>query len=269
MNSALASLTACYTDSENEDHHDEDDDDFSHSDPEEKQIQGDLVHRKTETISKPSNNHHNPKKSLRLVSYNDNEELHDDDEHRSEEEGEESKEEIDEAAAIDSEDRNKRFAKKYGFSLPPEPKSRPNPKLQENVTKISQKMIQNPNYDLNQFVQDNKSFRNPSIYDKLIQHCGINELGTNFLPDHWDPLSYGPESYYEELAKAQKSEMDKHEKQKKENIKTEVIVKEGKRKSKWDVQAQSSDGKLVQSSSSAGKTTTVINAFGTLKKPKV
>ncbi|KAG5682650.1 hypothetical protein PVAND_011989 [Polypedilum vanderplanki] len=263
MNSALASLTACYTDSENEDHHDDDDDvSMSHSDPEEKQIKGELVIQQQKT----SNN--NPKKSLRLVSYNDNEEheeIHDE-EHHSDEESEENKEEQKESIEIDSEDKNAKYIKKYGFSLP-EPKSKPNPKLQENVTKITQRMLQNPNYDLNKFVQDNKSFRNPSIYDKLIQHCSINELGTNFSPEYYDVSIYGPESYYEELAKAQKAEMDKHEKQKKENIKTEVIVKEGKRKSKWDV--QSSDGKLVSQTSSSSKTTTVIQAFGSLKKPKV
>lgn len=80
---------------------------------------------------------------------------------------------------------------------------------------------------------------------------------------------YGPESYFEELAKAQKAEMDKLEKQKKENVKTEVIIKDNtKRKSKWDQQAPSSLSSSVTTSSSTSKTT-VISAFGTLKKPKV
>jgi len=256
MNSALASLTATYTDSENEDHFDDqmsDDEDSKESTP--------------EIVIQTSQNN-NPKKSFRLVSYNDIQE----DEAHSDGEAKTENQELDEN--VDLEDKYAKYYKKYGFKLPPEPKhSRQNPKLQEMVTNISQKMIKKPEYDLNQYIQEEKKFRNPSIYDKLIQYCALNELGTNFSSDQWDVSIYGPESYYEELAKAQKAEMDKHEKQKKENIKTEVIS--GKRKSKWDVTSASSDNKLVpnnsstNSSSSTAKTTTVINAFGTLKKTKV
>jgi len=126
---------------------------------------------------------------------------------------------------------------------------------------------------MNQFIQGRKDFRNPSIYDKLIQYCNINELGTNFPPEIYDVSIYGPESFYEELAKAQKLEMDKLEKQKKENVKTEIItqitIKEStKRKSKWDQQAPSSVTSSSVATSSSSKTT-VISAFGTLKKPKI
>lgn len=253
MNSALASLTATYTDSENEDHFDDqmsDDEDSKESTP--------------EIVIQTSQNN-NPKKSFRLVSYND---IQEDEAHS---DGETKTENQELGENVDLEDKYAKYYKKYGFKLPPEPKhSRQNPKLQEMVTNISQKMIKKPEYDLNQYIQEEKKFRNPSIYDKLIQYCALNELGTNFSSDQWDVSIYGPESYYEELAKAQKAEMDKHEKQKKENIKTEVIS--GKRKSKWD--QTSSDNKLVPNnsstnSSSTAKTTTVINAFGTLKKTKV
>lgn len=255
MNSALASLTEQYTDSENEDHHDSDEEERLYSDPEEKQIKGEIVSKS--------------KKALRLVSYNDNE-MHEDEEEIHMEAIEEEK--IEENT-IDEIEKYEKYSKKYGFELPPESKSKNNPKLQEMVSTIMQKIEHNPNYDLNQYIQQKKSFRNPSIYDKLIQFCGINELGTNFQKDFYDTSVYGPESFYEELAKAQKIEMDKQEKQKKENIKTEIlegVSKESKRKSKWD--QQSVDGKLVQSSSSGssqGKGPTVINAFGNLKKPKI
>lgn len=256
---ALASLTEQYTDSENEDHHDDDSDDEKlYSDPEEKQIKGEIV--KTSS-----------KKALRLVSYNDNEAHEEDDEDIHDVEHETTIEE--EPMEVDEVEKFMKYTKKYGFQLPPEPKSKPNPKLQEMVTNIVQKMDNNPNYDLNQYIQQKKSFRNPSIYDKLIQFCRINELGTNFPKDFYDVSIYGPESFYEELAKAQKAEMDKQEKQKKENIKTEIlegVSKESKRKSKWD--QQSVDGKLVQTSSSTSSSsgkTTVINAFGNLKKPKI
>lgn len=252
MNSALASLTAQYTDSENEDNHE---DDFESSDPEEKQIKAEIIIQ--------------PKKSskvTRLVSYNDNE-FHGDiseDEHNPTEEVEAKEEGED----TDTEDKFAKYYKQYGFHLPSEPKTKPDPKLQETITNINQK-VKNSDFDLNQYIQEKKEFRNPSIYDKLIQFCDLNELGTNFPPEIYDVSIYGPESFYEELAKAQKLEMDKLEKQKKENVKTEVIIKDStKRKSKWDQQAPSSAPSSITSSSTSGKTT-VISAFGTLKKPKV
>lgn len=204
MNSALASLTEQYTDSENEDHHDSDEERL-YSDPEEKQIKGELLVTSS-------------KKALRLVSYNDNEMHEDDDEPH-----EEVEEEKMETSPSDDVDKYEKYSEKYGFQLPPEPKGKSNPKLQEVVSTIMQKIELNPDYDLNQYIQQKKSFRNPSIYDKLIQFCGINELGTNFPKDFYDTSVYGPESFYEELAKAQKIEMDKQEKQKKENIKTEIL----------------------------------------------
>lgn len=217
MNSALASLTAQYTDSENEDHHDSDEERM-YSDPEEKQIQGEIVTTKTSS-----------KKALRLVSYNDNEMHEDEDETHVEES------EIQKMETASNEDVNKyeKYSIKYGFQLPPESKAKSNPKLQDVVSTIMQKIELNPDYDLNQYIQQKKSFRNPSIYDKLIQFCGINELGTNFPKDFYDTSVYGPESFYEELAKAQKIEMDKQEKQKKENIKTEILEGVSK-ESKYD-----------------------------------
>ena len=92
-------------------------------------------------------------------------------------------------------------------------------------------------YDYNQIIKNKKAFRNPSIYDKLIIHCNIDELGlilskekcclllcfckqklickfsgTNFPPELYDGHLFGKESYYEELAKVQKIEMDRREK---------------------------------------------------------
>ena len=62
-------------------------------------------------------------------------------------------------------------------------------------------------------IQDKKEFRNPSIYEKLIEYCDINEFGTNFPSDVYDPTKWSPSSFYDELAKAQKVAMDKFEKE--------------------------------------------------------
>lgn len=92
-----------------------------------------------------------------------------------------------------------------------------------------------------------------SIYEKLIQYCSIDELGTNYPKDMFDPHGWSEDSYYEALgkpvllllhspvwsqlnihahschvllAKAQKVEMDKLEKAKKERTKVRLTTKE-------------------------------------------
>lgn len=86
-----------------------------------------------------------------------------------------------------------------------------------------------------------------SIYEKLIQFCQIDELGTNYPNDMFDPHGWSEDSYYEALgkwcscllttgwlkltgvlifaAKAQKVEMDKLEKAKKERTKVSPTTK--------------------------------------------
>lgn len=63
-----------------------------------------------------------------------------------------------------------------------------------------------------------------SIYEKLIQFCAIDELGTNYPKDMFDPHAWSEDSYYEALAKAQKVEMDKLEKAMKERTKIEFVT---------------------------------------------
>lgn len=266
MNSALSSLTEAYTDSENEDNHEESE---GRSDPEEKQIKAEIVIQPKKT--------RDPKLPRRLVSYNDNEHFEDasDDEPNPSEVGAEGEPENDDDK--EAEDKQTKYFKKYGFHLPPEPKTKVDSKLQENISNLHQK-ISNSEFDLNQYIQEKKEFRNPSIYDKLIQFCDINELGTNFPPEIFDVSIYGPESFYEELAKAQKLEMDKLEKQKKEVTKTVSAAVSAsdaiKRKSKWDQQAPSSaagggGNSITTSNSSSSAKTIIISSTGSLKKPKI
>jgi hypothetical protein len=184
-----------------------------------------------------------------------------DEEEESEEEEQDTREQ--EEGSEDNKDKYEKFEKKYGYKLPPEPTSKLNPELQDKITSLYKK-INDSGFDLNKYIQDKKTFRNPSIYEKLIQFCGINELSTNFPTEIYDVSIFGPESYYEELAKAQKNEMDKLEKQKKENIKTEAV----KRKSKWDQQAPSTVSTVTTSANSTTKTI-IISSTGQLKKPKI
>ncbi|XP_058845920.1 SAP30-binding protein-like isoform X3 [Acipenser ruthenus] len=88
----------------------------------------------------------------------------------------------------------------------------------EKIQKLYERKLHG-DIDTNSHIQNKKEFRNPSIYEKLIQYCGIDELGTNYPKDMFDPHGWSEDSYYEALAKAQKVEMDKLEKAKKERTK--------------------------------------------------
>lgn len=80
-------------------------------------------------------------------------------------------------------------AAEYGFSLPSEPKAKCPADLQEKITKMYEKMRTNK-IDMNKLIQERKEFRNPSIYEKLIQFCDIQELETNYPPELYDPMQW-------------------------------------------------------------------------------
>lgn len=136
-------------------------------------------------------------------------------------------------------------AAEYGFSLPAEPRGRCPAELQDKIAHMHAKM--RAGMDMNRLIQDRKEFRNPSIYEKLIQFCDINELGTNYPPEIYDPLQWGRESFYEELAGAQKVEMERRERERKDGLKHQLVVEAARkaeeeakrRKSKWDQPAPS------------------------------
>lgn len=77
---------------------------------------------------------------------------------------------------------------------------------------------------MNYMIQRKKELHNPSLYEKLIQFCSIDEIGTNYPKDVFDPHSWSEGSYYEALAKAQKIEMDKSVKAKRERTKVEFVT---------------------------------------------
>jgi len=143
-------------------------------------------------------------------------------------------------------------------AIPPEPPGRCSKQLQDKIAEYYERYLRE-GVDYNKFIQRKKSFKNPSIYEKLIEFSGLYEFGTNYPPEVYDPHIWGPESNYEELAKTQKVEMDKREEKRKAgdvrtskvefvsgtakknsssasntNVAAEGEAKEKKRKSKWD-----------------------------------
>ncbi|NWH76376.1 S30BP protein, partial [Piaya cayana] len=130
------------------------------------------------------------------------------------------------------------------IKIPPEPPGRCSNNLQDKIQKLYERKIKE-GMDMNYIIQRKKEFRNPSIYEKLIQFCSIDELGTNYPKDMFDPHGWSEDSYYEAVgkrdlggfsapnayctfssssAKAQKIEMDKLEKAKKERTKIEFVT---------------------------------------------
>lgn len=178
-----------------------------------------------------------------------------------------------------------------GVFLPPEPPTRCSQALQDKIARLYERKLRDGK-DMNASIQMRKDFRNPSIYEKLISYCSIDEMGTNYPPEIYDPHSWNAESYYEELSKRQKEEMDKREKEKKTKVEfmsgtakksdqpnVEVVVGM-KRKSKWDVGISQSAAlpaslkpatlvtptAVVPVTLPTGTKPTVISAFGTLPK---
>ena len=282
--SALGSLLANYTDSEDEDHNKEEDDEettrdsviFPSGPP------SHLTHSASGTPNSSKSatpgGSSKPKAPPNLVSdYGDIQDDNDDkntegvpmdlesDEESKEQTTEQSKEDIlNRSGSVIEVD-----AWTEGGKLPPEPLGLCSPRIQEAVTKAYKRKQENPNYDMNFVIQRKKGFRNPSIYEKLIQFCEIDEHGTNFPKDLYDGHLFGKESYYDELAKVQKADMERREKVAKERnakISSEQKKDEPKRKSKWDQVGPSNVPVVRATAPTTSASKTSIPAFGALKK---
>ncbi|XP_051176300.1 SAP30-binding protein isoform X2 [Leptopilina boulardi] len=191
----------------------------------------------------------------------------------------------------------------FGVVIPPEPIGICPLDLQDKITALFKKM-ETGGLDMNKVIQQRKDFRNPSIYEKLIQYCKIDELGSNYPPERFDPCKWGKDSYYEELANVQMIEMEKLKaKRKEKGTKMEIISglakrpsssittadeDAKKRKSKWDQVATGATAASAASTtvskatlpiplttfttltpSVTGTKATVISAFGSLPKKRL
>jgi len=302
MASALGSLLANYTDSEGEeDMKEEEEEENRISDNDSMDLNPTLAERLTRegtpnggtptssTSGKSRTENGSPVKtgpggtpiksvkSTKLVSYNDPDAGLSDEEREpvpmeleSDEEDKENQEENDEERvlgemeSISVNERSHIMEELWvgGVKLPPEPPGQCSKDLQDKIEAMYRRKTED-GYDYNRIIKNKKQFRNPSIYEKLIQFCDIDELGTNFPPELYDGHLFGKESYYEELAKVQKVEMDKREKalEAKKKLGDNRLKAESQqqhRKSKWD--------QAVPPGANRGAIGTVIPAFGSLKK---
>jgi hypothetical protein len=105
--------------------------------------------------------------------------------------------------------------------LPAEPKATCSQVLQNKIIQVTERM-RDFNYSINNDIHNKKSFKNPSIYEKLIEVYGINEFGSSF-PNHIEDLKSNGFMFYDELDAVQRADWAKKEKEKKERTKIEMI----------------------------------------------
>lgn len=174
MTSALASLTATYTDSEGE----EDENYEGNEDPTSAETGNKSPNSSTpENRSSQSSQPASPApirvttKVTKLVSYHDDTVASDDD----------GESEVPHQVIMitDNQQVDTNIGKDDNIAIPQEPPGHCSQELQDKITKLYEKM-QTQQLDMNAVIQKRKDFRNPSIYEKLIQFCDLDELGELF-----------------------------------------------------------------------------------------
>ncbi|XP_011866967.1 PREDICTED: SAP30-binding protein-like [Vollenhovia emeryi] len=157
-----------------------------------------------------------------------------------------------------------------GVAIPPEPPGQCPGELQDKIARLYKK-IESDGLDMNMLIQQRKEFRNPSIYERLIKFCSIDELGTNYPPDRFDPVKWRKDSYYEELALVQRAR----------KAEIEIVSGTAKRK-RWDQVATGgaaaatvkptvllSQPTLTTITSSSAKSTVLSTTIGSLPKKRL
>ncbi|RDD37378.1 SAP30-binding protein [Trichoplax sp. H2] len=141
------------------------------------------------------------------------------------------------------------------IQLPPEPDGIHSLNVQKKIiTMLARKMDSN----MNKILEKRKNFRNPSIYEKLVEFCAIDETGTNYPAEMYNPKLWDKHDYYNAIAKVQKETYEKKEKAKQSRTQIDFVkvVKRNassttnsasgddanrKRKSKWDIPSATSN----------------------------
>ncbi|VDK18117.1 unnamed protein product, partial [Anisakis simplex] len=64
--------------------------------------------------------------------------------------------------------------------------------------------------DLNLSIQLRQDFKNPSIYERLIEAFEVDELGSNFDPSVFNPHGFTEDCFYDNISVMQKEVMEKY-----------------------------------------------------------
>ena len=107
--------------------------------------------------------------------------------------------------------------------LPPEVVTKCSKGLQNKIVNFLQKKSVS-GVDLNSSLHQRKDLRNPSIYEKLVDFCNLDELGTNY-PEHlYNPKELTDDCFYDNLFKEQRKEYMKKEKSKVDRTTIEFVT---------------------------------------------
>lgn len=137
--------------------------------------------------------------------------------------------------------------------LPPEPVAKCSKSLQSKIVNLLQRKADS-GIDLTSSLQQRKDLRNPSIYEKLVHFCNLDEFGTNYPEQLYAPKAWGEESFYDNLFREQKKEYIKKAKHDRTTVefvtgtKRPLVIPattakpdpvKKARRSKWDVSTNS------------------------------
>lgn len=177
-----------------------------------------------------------------------------------------------------------------GLAIPPPTKRRCPEDLQRRIELYYEKVRHGS--DLNKSIQMRKDLRNPSIYEKMISYCSINEMATNYPEELYDATPFlGDASYYEELSRLQKEEMERRVASNSAATASSTTSKVSEssssrvaqstsaveKKSKWDSGPPAGNSAAaavavalskVNRLAKANSKPTVVTAFGTINKRK-
>ncbi|VDK86893.1 unnamed protein product [Litomosoides sigmodontis] len=92
--------------------------------------------------------------------------------------------------------------------LPPSPTTKCSTELEARFRGFFEKKAQGA--DLNALIQKRRDFKNPSMYEKLIEKFEVDELGSNFAPSVFDPHGFTKDCFYDQISILQKEAMEKY-----------------------------------------------------------
>ncbi|CAG8597093.1 11371_t:CDS:2, partial [Racocetra fulgida] len=84
------------------------------------------------------------------------------------------------------------------WGIPPEPESECDPILQEKIDHFHS--LSKKGVHFNENLLKNKAFRNPHIYNKLVEFVELDEIGSNFDREIFDPYGFPSEAFADQLA---------------------------------------------------------------------
>mmetsp|Transcript_8621 Transcript_8621/g.22264 ORF Transcript_8621/g.22264 Transcript_8621/m.22264 type:complete len:257 (+) Transcript_8621:125-895(+) len=108
------------------------------------------------------------------------------------------------SGSTDASDKEAKPAKGAGLRsssmLPPRPAGQPESHLTKSVNLLLQKKREG--MDMNRYIRSMRPFQNPSLYEKLIDMMGIDQIGSNCPKQVYDPNRWGEDDYFDRLAAA-------------------------------------------------------------------